>query len=303
MLGPPPPPTNVPGQPLEHAFSQYLEKERGLAPATLANYLPFVRHFLAQRVVAFRADRVIQFVMRHVRSLSPGRAKLMVTALRAFFRFLRLRGKISTDLAACVPTVPDWRLTTLPKALRPEEVERVLGACDPNAPAGRRDYAILLLLARLGLRAGEIVGLELEDLDWEAGEITVRDKGSRSHRLPLPRAAGKALVDYLRRARPKGCPSRRVFVRTFPPFTGLASSVAVSTLVRRALVRAGLRPPRTGAHLFRHTLASQMLRRGATLSEIGEVLRHRHPDTTAIYAKVDVVRLRALAQPWPGGRP
>jgi site-specific recombinase XerD len=301
-----PPGMAAPRHPLEVDFTDYLQK-RGLARATLINYLPFVRELLARHPDSpqstLRSEAVVRFVLRRVRSLNPGRAKLLVTALRAFFRFLRLRGDISTDLAACVPTVPDWRLTTLPKSLRPEEVRSVLEACDTNRPAGRRDYAILLLLARLGLRAGEIVSLELEDLDWEAGEIIVRGKGSQSHRLPLPREVGKALVAYLTHARPKRCASRRVFVRTFPPFTGFASSVAVCTLVRRALLRTGLHPPRTGAHLFRHALACQMLRRGATLSEIGEVLRHRHPDTTAIYAKVDIDRLRPLAQKWPGGKP
>jgi integrase len=147
------------------------------------------------------------------------------------------------------------------------------------------------------------VGLELEDLHWETGEITIRGKGSQHHRLPIPKDVGRALVIYLRDSRSKNRSDRRVFLRAYPPFRGLANSSTVSRLVRRALVRAGLRPPRTGAHLFRHTLACQMLRRGATLSEIGEVLRHRHPDSTTIYAKVDVDRLRPLAQPWPGGQP
>lgn len=297
-----PPITSHPSHPLAPAFASYLQNERALSRATLVNYLPFVSRFLEECRSPFRADRIVRFILSQIRSMSPGRAKLLVTALRSFFRFLRLRGEISTDLAACVPTVPDWRLTTLPKSIQPKEVERVLGACNPQRPAGLRDYAILLLLARLGLRAGEIVALTLEDLHWEVGEITVRGKGSRPHRLPLPHDVGKALVAYLRHGRPRGCASRKVFVQAYPPYTGLASSPTVSTLVRRAITRAGLRPPRMGAHLFRHSLATHMLRRGAKLSEIGQVLRHRHPDTTAIYAKVDVDRLRPLAQRWPGGK-
>ena len=294
-------------RPIECAFAEYLREERGLTRATLVNYLPFVRRFLDQRFgeESFQPTRlsaadVTRFVLRHAQTLAPGRAKLMVTSLRSFFRFLRLRGEIATDLAGCVPTVPDWRLSILPKSLKPEEVEvLVKSSSKRRTPAGRRDFAILLLLARLGLRAGEIVALDLEDIDWEAGEITVRGKGAHLNRLPLPWEVGRALVAYLRHARPR-CATRRVFVRVFPPYTGFANSAAVSTLVRRAVERAGLTPPRTGAHLFRHSLASRMLRRGASLVEIGEVLRHRHPDTTAIYAKVDVETLRALAQPWPG---
>jgi site-specific recombinase XerD len=158
----------------------------------------------------------------------------------------------------------------------------------------------LLLLARLGLRAGEVVGMTLDDLDWEAGELLVRGKGGRQDRMPLPGDVGKALATYLRRGRPP-CGSRRVFICARAPRRGFTSSVAVCTIVRRALARAGLHPPSTGAHLLRHTLATEMLRRGASLTEIGEILRHRHPDTTAIYAKVDLEALRAVAPPWPRG--
>lgn len=307
ILTPEPPElTEKATRPIERTFAQYLREERGLTHVTLAVYLPFVRRFLDQcfgkgafRPAQLTAGDVTGFVLRHARTWSPCRAKLMATSLRSFLRFLHLRGEIATGLAGCVPTVPDWRLSTLPKSLRPEEVEVLLkSSSDRRTPAGRRDFAILLLLARLGLRAGEIVALSLEDIDWAAGEITVHGKGGQLNRLPLPRQVGKALVAYLRHCRPR-CATRRVFVRVFPPHTGFANSVAVSTLVRRAIERAGLHPPRTGAHLFRHTLASRMLQRGASLAEIGEVLRHRHPDTTAIYAKVDVERLRAVAQPWP----
>jgi len=165
---------------------------------------------------------------------------------------------------------------------------------------GERNYAILLLLARLGLRAGEIVAMTLDNIDWEAGELTVRGKGGRQARLPLPRDVGEALANYLRHGRPQ-CSSRCVFIRARAPCRGFANSAAITTIVERAIGRAGLKPPSRGAHVLRHSLATAMLRKGASLAEIGEVLRHRHADTTAIYAKVDLDALRTIAQPWPGG--
>jgi site-specific recombinase XerD len=180
------------------------------------------------------------------------------------------------------------------------QIEQVLAHCDHSTEVGKRDYAILLLLARLGLRAGEVVKLRLEDLHWTNGEIIVRGKGAFCEALPLIQEVGEAIVDYLEQGRPK-CASRHLFLRSKAPLRGFASSVAISTLVRRALERVGQDPPSKGAHLFRHGLACSMLHQGATLEEIGEILRHRHPDTTALYAKVDLPRLRALAAPWPGG--
>jgi len=197
-----------------------------------------------------------------------------------------------------VPRVADWRLATLPKSITSDQVERLLEACDRRNAVGRRDYAILLMLARLGLRAGEIVAMDLEDLDWDTGELVVRGKGGRRDRLPLPRDVGAAVAAYLRLGRPT-CSTRRVFIRMRAPLRGFANSIAICTIVERALTRAELDPPRKGAHLLRHTLACTMLRGGASLAEIGEILRHRSPDTTAIYAKVDVTALRALAPAWP----
>jgi len=233
--------------------------------------------------------------------MSPKRAQLMVSALRSFFRFLLQQGEIATDLAACVPAVADWRLSTVPKYLGAEEVERLLSTCDQRTRIGRRDYAILMLLARLGLRAGEVVALELDDMDWRGGEIAVRGKGQRHDRLPLLQEVGEALAAYLRRDRPCGS-TRRVFVRMRAPIRGFAGPQTISTIVRRALQRADLKVPAKGvaAHLLRHSLATGMLRRGASMAEIAEVLRHRTPSTTEIYAKVDIGGLRSLAQPWPG---
>jgi len=292
---------------IEDAYREYLDKDRQLADRTQAIYTPFIRTFLSERygttkprLARLTANDVIRFIQRHVHDGCRKRAKLMVTALRSFFRFLRLRGDVCVDLAACVPTIPDWRMTGLPQALQSHEVKQLLNTCDRSTGTGRRNYAILLLLARLGLRAGEVVNLTFEDIDWEAGEITVSGKNRRPNLLPLPDDVGRALANYLRRGRPR-CSTRRVFVRAKAPYAGFVNAGAITTLVSRAIKRAGLNPAHKGAHLLRHTLASQMLRRGASLSEIGEVLGHRHPDTTSIYAKVDLARLRTLARRWPGG--
>jgi integrase len=199
-----------------------------------------------------------------------------------------------------VPVIANWRLSTLPKGLEPEQVEQVIQAFDLRTAVSRRNYAIILLLARLGLRAGEVVALTLEDLDWKSGTLVVRGKGPRRDQMPLPLDVGKALVAYLRDGRPS-CTTRRVFVRAKAPHRGFASSAAICSIVHRALTRAGLEPPRKGAHIFRHALASRMLQHGASLAETGDVLRHRRPDTTMIYIKVDLVSLRPLARAWPGG--
>ena len=232
--------------------------------------------------------------------MSLRRAQLITTALRSFFRFLYERGEIPTDLAASVLTVANWRLSDLPKFLEPEHVECLLGSCNRSAPTGRRDYAVLLLLARLGLRAGEVVHMTLDDIDWENGEITVRGKSLRHDRLPIPKDVGEALAGYLCH-RPR-CSSRKVFLRIKAPRQGFVASSAIGDIVRRALVRAGLHPARKGCHLLRHTLAIKMLRGGASLAEIGEILRNELPRTTEIYTKVDVAALRALALPLKGGR-
>jgi site-specific recombinase XerD len=296
-----------PRQRLITNYGRYLLEERGLAQATVICYVPFVDQFLSARfhqaplnLFQIRASELTDFIRRQARKLSPGRAQLLVTALRSFLRYLRHQGKITTDLAACVPTVARWSFATLPKSLPVGVVQKVLDHNDRKTPLGRRDYAILLLLARLGLRACEIVALNLEDIEWENARITVRSKGGRRTQLPLPVDVGKALAQYLRYGRPS-CSCRRVFIRGRAPHTGFANSIAVSTLVMQALRRAGVDSERKGAHLFRHSLARDMIRQGASLDEIGELLRHQSPNTTAIYAKVDLPALRPLALPWPGG--
>jgi site-specific recombinase XerD len=293
---------------LQRQYANYLEKERGLAAATLAGYWPFIRRFLVERfgdapvsVQELVPDDVSAFLLRHARSGSPKVARLMVTALRSFFRFLFLHAQTESDLTGAVPTVPEWRLAEIPKYLTPEEVERVIHACQRDTPVARRDHAILLLLARLGLRASEVIVLELAAVDWRAGVLQVRGKGRCHDRLPLPADVGAALATYLRHHRP-ACATRRLFIRTRAPHRGFANPSSISTIVARALKRAGLQPDCKGAHILRHSLATRMLRSGASLDEIGEVLRHRVTTTTEIYAKVDIQGLRALALPWPTKR-
>lgn len=290
-------------------FEQYLKKERGLSQSIIDDYLPSIRRFLTERfgtgfllLSELRPVDVTQFVLRHARDASHSVARLMVSALRGYLRFLYLRGDIVTELAAAVPAVARWRSSTFPKALEPGQVELLLASCDQDHAVEQRDYSILLLLARLGLRSGEVVAMRLADINWQSGELTIRGKGSRRHRLPIPQDVGEALASYLRDGRPQ-CLSRRVFIRAKAPHQGFASSVAICGIVRRALARAGLHPGRKGAHLLRHSLATEMLRKGASMSEIAQVLRHQRSSTTEIYAKVDLVALHELSQPWPGSKP
>jgi len=293
---------------IERDFERFLSLERGLKAVTVVDYLRTVRRFLRQRfgqkvprLDELRIQDINRFILERAQGVRRSYAQLMVTALRSFLRFLQQRGAISADLAAAVPTVANWRLSHLPKSLTAEQVERLLARCDQSTPAGQRDYAILLLLARLGLRAGEVVAMTLDDLDWEAGEFVVHGKGDRQERLPLPQEVGAALVHYLRRVRPP-CSTRRVFLRMKAPRCGFAGSAAIDDVVRRALARAGIDSAFKGAHLLRHSLATNLLRRGASLQQIGQLLRHCQPNTTQIYAKVDLAALRGIALPWPGAR-
>lgn len=291
---------------LTRDYERFLRSERGLARTTVVGYLSTVRRFLtghfgdqALRLQDLRPQDLHRFVFREARRVSRTHARTTVTTLRSFLRFLRQRGAIETDLAAALLGVAHWRLSHVPKSLPPEQVKRLLRSCDRRTPSGQRDYAILLLLARLGLRGGEVLALTLDDLDWERGEIVVHGKGQRVERLPLPQEVGAALAHYLRHVRPR-CATRTVFIRLHAPRHGLRLS-AICCVVRRALHRAGLNPDFKGAHLLRHSLATNMLRRGASLGEIGHLLRHRQPTTTQIYAKVDIHALRGIALPWMGG--
>ena len=293
---------------IERDFATYLRQERALSPATLKHYCPVARLFMVERfgagpidLAAFGAVDIHEFVLRRTRSYRSKHLQLILTALRSFLRFLYLRGHIAVPLADHIPAVAGGRLSEIPKWLNAKAIERTLACCDRRSAIGQRDYAILMLLARLGLRAGEIVSMELADIRWEAGEFSVCGKGQQRKRFPLLEDVGQAVAAYLQNGRPR-CRSQRVFLRTRAPYRGLGNSSSLDAIVRRAFSRAELDPPNKGAHVFRHSLATSMLQNGATLTEIGQILHHKSPNTTAIYAKVDLRGLRALARPWPGDR-
>lgn len=299
------PPVTGPVEDLLHRYRDYLTSERGLGERTADNYTETARPFLESRLTAqglalggLRAAEVTEFVAANLPRQTRGRAKGTVTALRSLLGFLHLEGMIGRSLAAAVPTVAEWQLASLPKGLEPDQVERLLGACDRKTAKGRRDFAALTLLVRLGLRAGELAALKLDDIDWRAGEIVVRGKGSQEERLPLPADVGAAIAAYLREGRPATSQGRAVFVRAIAPHRAL-TRIGVTDIVATASRRAGLE--RIYAHRLRHTAATETLRAGASLPEVGQLLRHRRALTTAIYAKVDREALRRLARPWPGG--
>jgi len=289
------------------SYREYLQVERGLTADTIEGYVLAVRPFVADResdgdelgLGALSAADVMAFVVARCPGQSRGAAKMTVTALRSLLGFLHLRGLISGPLVGAVPSTASWRLSALPRALEPEQLDALLGSCDRRSRTGRRDYAILVMLARLGVRAGEIAALRLEDVDWRAGEFVIVGKGRRSERLPLPADVGEAIVDYLREGRPATAQDRCLFVRVRAPHHGLTTG-GVTQVVVSAARRAGL--GQIHAHRLRHTAATGMLRAGASLEEIGQVLRHRQALTTAIYAKVDRDALRQLARPWPEAR-
>ncbi len=288
-------------------YEQYLRETRALARTTIINYVPFIRDFLNDRfgdgpVTLSRlcAGDVVRFVHRQAPRLHRKRAKLMTTALRSFLGYARYRGELTLDLAAAVPVVANWSMTSIPRAIAAHQVRQLLASIDRRTAIGHRDYAILLLLARLGLRSGEVASLDLDDIDWTAGQLSVRGKRGQRSELPLPTEVGAAIAAYLQRGRAHSA-SRRVFLRAKAPIRGFQGASGIGSIVRHSLQRAGIDAPTTGAHQFRHGLATEMLRQGASLGEIGELLGHRHPQTTMIYTQVDIKALRRLALPWPGG--
>ena len=285
------------------AYGRHLLTERGIKTTTIAGYRSAVHPFLEQHVRGGRlelgglkAADVTRFVLRACRGQEVGSAKYLVTALRSLLRYLHLEGK-TPDLTAAVPAVAGWRGGQLPRGLEPQQVTKMLTACDRDTVVGRRDYAMLMLLARLGLRGCEVAALELDDIDWRRGELVIRGKGDHQERLPLPTDVGEAVSAYLLQGRPR-VESRRVFVSVRAPFGDL-TSIGVRGVVGPACDRAGM--ARFAAHRLRHTVATEMLRAGASLPDIGQILRHRSLGTTAIYAKADRAALRELAQPWPRG--
>ncbi len=300
-------PQKTPAERIVEAFTEYLREERGLSAGTIVYYRRFIARFLAHRfgggcidLSTLQAGHVITFVQQEAARECSMSAKQVTTALRSFLTYARFCGAIDRDLAVAVPTVAKWSLSGIPKALSREQVNRVLAGCNRQSATGRRDYAVLLLLARLGLRGGEAAALSLDDIDWTTGTLSVHGKNGKLCKLPLPNEVGRAIATYLRLDRPP-VPSRAVFLRCRAPVGALPGPAAVSIIVKYALARAGVQSASHGAHQFRHTLATEMLREGASLAEVGEVLRHENTKTTAIYAKVDLPTLRPLAQPWPGG--
>lgn len=284
-------------------YHRWLVGERGLAESTVIRYENLARRFLELHSVgddvetaALTGAEVVAFLLRESQRVSVGSAKGRVSELRSLLKFLFVRGLTPRLLTTAVPPVAGWRETGIPKALPAGHVSLLLDSCDRSDPVQARDYAILMLVARLGLRSIEVARLELEDVDWRAGRMTVRGKGSREDGMPLPTDVGRALAEYLADVRPKTS-LRSVFISCKAPRRGIRPDL-VSDVTRRACDRAGL--PRVGAHRLRHTLATEMLRRGVKLVDIGQVLRHRDLATTALYAKVDLATLRSIALPWPG---
>jgi site-specific recombinase XerD len=283
-------------------YCRYLSAERGLVETTITRNVAMVRPFLAERARSgqlemqrLTAREITEYVVAQARC-RPRSLSRMATALRSLLRFLEADGVTATGLAVAVPTVARRRLAGLPKALAPEQVAALPASCDQGTAVGLRDFAILTLLSRLGLRTGEIARLRLEDIDWRRGEIAVIGKANRHERLPLPSDVGDAIVAYLTRARPT-TDARTVFTRAFAPYRTMSRN-AVTNVAARAARRVGLGT--IHAHRLRHSAATAMLAAGASLSEIGQVLRHRHVLTTAIYAKVDIASLRTVARAWPG---
>jgi site-specific recombinase XerD len=295
-----------PSEQLTRAYERFLSDERNLVPHTVAHRRLTASRFLSEKfgdgplnLSKLRAPDITTFVQWHARDHGPFFARHLTTGMRLFLRYLHYKGLIATDLSLAVPKVARWSLSNLPKHLPAAQVRRVLRHCNRDSSLGRRNYSILILLARLGLRAGEVARLNLDDIDWENGLVTVYGKG-RWAQLPMPADVTRAIVRYLRRDRPR-CESRRLFIREHAPIGGFSGAGAITSVVTRALAKAGVESARKGAHILRHSLATDMLRKGASLDEIGEILRHRSPDSTAIYAKVALDVLRTLALPWPGG--
>jgi site-specific recombinase XerD len=287
-------------------YCVYLKKERRLSQSTIRYYGDFCRRFLSQLVVdkkliitSIQAAEVIKFVQQQRAVSSNVHAKQLTSALRSFLRYASFQGLTNSNLESAVPAVANWALPNIPRAMPLDNVQRILRACDQRTLLGKRDFAILLLLVRLGLRAGEVVSLRLDDIDWDTGCVHVRGKGGHHAQLPLPTDVGKAIAAYLKQ-RPKN-ESRALFLTVKAPVGSLGDQATVGAVVRRALKHAGVDSQYKGAHQLRHALATRLLREGASLAEIGDLLRHQHIQTTTVYAKVDVSSLRSLALTWPGG--
>lgn len=291
--------SEAPHDELMTAFCRYLRQERVLAAVTVGRYAHWARQFVASGAPVgpgLHPAHVQDYLLRRTAELSVPSAKQLVSALRALLRFLEASGIVEQHLLGAVPGVAGWSMSHLPRGLRPGEVARLLGACDRSTPTGMRDYAVLVVLARLGLRAGEVAALELNDLDWRRGELVVRGKGRRQERLPVPADVGDALAVYLRDGRPAASGHRCVFLTVRAPRCRLERG-SIGAIVARAGRAAGIEG--ASAHRLRHSAATELLAKGASLTEVGQVLRHSSVSSTAIYAKVERVALAELVRPWP----
>jgi site-specific recombinase XerD len=282
-------------------FEHWMQTHRGVRSSTLGTYQRHIVSLLSkvgERPELFEPRALQAFILSDTHHYAHAFTKTRVTAIRMFLRFLIATARCQPGLESAIPTVAEWPLARLPRYMSPEDVERVIAACEQTSPLGLRNRAILLLLARLGLRAGEVAGLTLADIDWAAATFTVIGKTRREARLPLPQDAGEALLEYIERARPS-VETNRVFITVIAPWAPITRFV-VKQVAARAIRRAGVDAPSYGAHVFRHSAATAMLRQGASLQVVGEVLRHRSLETTAHYAKVDTSLLHEIARPWPG---
>ena len=281
-------------------YAAWMRDRRGLIETTIAHSLPVVQALLgtvSDDPTRLDAACVRNFVLEYIRRHAPSSAGCVTTIVRCFLRWLVMRGRCSTDLTEAVPKVPTWRLARLPRYIAADDVERILAACDRPSSVARRDRAMLLLLARLALRAGDVVGLRLGDIEWGQGRLRVAGKGRRETRLPLPQDVGEAILGYLEFERP-AVATDHVFLTARTPVRPIASN-GLRDVVGRAIERAGVQAPSRGTHILRHSLATRLLREGATIDAIGALLRHHDVSTTALYAKVDIALLRQISQPWP----
>jgi len=282
-------------------FCDWFRTHRGVTEPTLQHYARGATDLLrtlGEDVRQWNAQMVRNFLLERASQCGARTTQALITSLRAFLRFLNFRGEFRDDLALAIPAVASWRLARLPRCLSAEEVDRLIAACNGTDPGRLRDRAILLMLARLGLRSGDVARIRLADIDWSSGTLLVTGKGRYQVRLPLPQDVGDALLRYLE-CRPTNSGTDHVFLRSNAPCRPFASGDGVSSVVKHALKRAKIDSPAKGAHLLRHTAATEMLRNGVPLDQAGLVLRHRSIDMTAYYAKADVALLQQIAQPWP----
>lgn len=298
-------PTNESIEKIIQAYVKYLDEDKGLCTSTIKKNKKIIYDFLCKQFGENKfipKDITQNTLLTHIIKFKEQHAlkniRVMVSALRSFLRFLVMVGKLRSSIVDCIPSMPSWRATHLPVFLVKPEIKKLLRTCDRRTSKGQRNYAILILLIRLGLRASEVLNLTLDNINWDLGELDINGKGRKHRILPLPCDVGNAVASYIRYGRPK-CSDRHVFIRTRLPYRCLNNSASISTIVHRALIAAGLTPLQTGAQLLRYTAAMETLSNGGTLFEVGELLGHCSVDTTAIYTKIDVVGLRELAQPWP----